>query len=223
MHEKEDLIEEIEEHEHWRKGPIKWILAVFLLLIIVMMAVPWYSIRLDPEPKGIPKIDDFNFLIENVENRNQTNSLNDAIENLDASDPIIKQIATTIAGSSCEQSRVCQAKAIYYFVRDNIEYVSDPVAKEYIESPIEILQTRGGDCESGTLLLAALEEAIGIDSEVVLIPGHAYLRIKLSDALNKYKIDEDWVYLDWTCNKCDFGEIPFKNVGRNDIIIKEIN
>ena len=106
------------------------------------------------------------------------------------------------------------------FVRDNIEYVSDPVAKEYIESPVELLQTRGGDCESGTLLLAALEESIGIDSEIVLIPGHAYLRIKLPSALNKYKLDGDWVYLDWTCNNCDFGEIPYKNVGRESSYLK---
>jgi transglutaminase-like putative cysteine protease len=212
-----------EEQEPWHKGPIKWILAVFLLLILVMMVVPWYSVKLDPEPKNIPSIDEFNFIINNVQAGSQTNSLNDAIENLDSSDPVIKQIATTIASSSCSQSRICQAKALYYFVRDNIEYVSDPVAKEYIESPGELLQTKGGDCESGTLLLAALEESIGLDSEIVLIPGHAYLRIKLSEALNKYKIDRDWVYLDWTCNGCDFGELPVKNVGRNDIIIKEIN
>jgi transglutaminase-like putative cysteine protease len=208
----EEKIEE--EQESWYKGPIKWILAVFLALILVIMIVPRYAVKLDPEPRNIPAIDEFNELI-NVETGNQTTSLIEAIENFNPSDPVIKQIATKIASQSCEQSRVCQAKALYYFVRDNIEYVGDPVKSEYIEEPIEVLQTKGCDCESGTLLLAALEESIGIDAEIVLVPGHAYLRIKLPDALNKYKLDGDWVYLDWTCNNCDFGEMPYQNVNRN--------
>jgi len=211
--------EDIQEEEPWYRGPIKWILAVFLALLLVLMIVPRYSVKLDPQPRNIPSIEDFNELIK-AENGNQTSSLTEAVNNLDPSDPIIKQIATKIASQSCEQSRTCQAKALYYFVRDNIEYVSDPVSEEYIESPVELLQTRGGDCESGTLLLAALEESIGIDSEIVLVPGHAYLRINLPDTLNKYKLDEEWVYLDWTCNNCDFGEIPYKNVGREANYLK---
>jgi transglutaminase-like putative cysteine protease len=213
MEEKKDIPEEIEQ-EPWYKGPIKWILAVFLASILVMMIVPWYSIRLDPEPKDIPRIEEFGGIIGGVEAGNRTTSLMEAIERIDPSDPVIKQIATTVASQSCEQSRICQTKALYYFVRDNIQYVSDPVAKEYIESPVEILRTTGADCESGTLLLAALEESIGIDAEIVLIPGHAYLRIKLPQALNKYKRDGDWVYLDWTCNNCEFGEIPYQNVNK---------
>ena len=206
-------MEEVEDLEPWHKGPIRWILSIFLALLIVVMVVPWYSIKLDPNPRNIPSIDEFSDII-NVETGNQTASLFEAVKNIDPSDPIIKQIATKIASSSCKQSRICQAKALYYFVRDNIEYVSDPVAKEYIEEPIEVLKNGGSDCESGSLLLGALAEAIGINAEIVLIPGHAYLRIKLPDALNKYKLDGDWVYLDWTCNNCEFGEIPVKNVGR---------
>ena len=206
-------MEEVEEQEPWYKGPIKWILAVFLALLIVLVVVPMYAVKLDPEPRNIPSIDEFSDIID-VETGNQTTSLIEAVDNIDASDPVIKQIATRIASSSCEQSKICQAKALYYFVRDNIEYVGDPVKSEYIESPVEVLKNGGSDCESGTLLLAALEESIGIDAEIVLVPRHAYLRIKLPDALNKYKLDGDWVYLDWTCNNCEFGEIPVQNVGR---------
>ena len=206
--------EEIIEQEPWYKGPIKWILAVFLVLILVLMIVPRYAVKLDPEPRNIPSIDEFSDMID-VEAGDQTTSLIEAIEFVDPSDPIIKQIATKIASSSCQQSKVCQAKALYYFVRDNIEYVGDPVKSEYIESPVEVLKNGGSDCESGTLLLAALEESIGINAEIVLVPSHAYLRIKLPEALNKYKLDGNWVYLDWTCNSCEFGEIPVKNVGRD--------
>jgi len=202
--------EEIQE-EPWYKGPIKWILAVFLALLLVLMIVPRYSVKLDPQPRNIPDISEFNDIID-IEAGNQTASLAEAIENVDSSDPALKQIATKIVSSSCDSGRVCHAKALYYFVRDNIKYVSDPVAKEYIESPVELMQNKGGDCESGSLLLGALYEAIGIDAEIVIIPGHAYLRIRLPEALNKYRLDGDWVYLDWTCDNCEFGEIPVKNV-----------
>ena len=63
-----------------------------------------------------------------------------------------------------------------------------------------------GDCESGTILLASLLGAIGIDSEIVVIPNHALLKIKLDGASNRYKID-NYIYLDWTCNNCKFGEV----------------
>jgi len=206
-------MEEIQEQEPWYKGPIKYILAIFLLLLIVLWLVPSYSVKLDPEPKNIPNVDAFDKILSDAKVGERTDNLNEAVKFLNPSDPVIKQIATTISSSSCEQSRICHAKALYYFVRDNIEYVSDPVGKEYIESPVEVLKSKGSDCESGSLLLAVLEESVGIESEIVLIPGHAYLRINLPNALNKYKRD-GWIYLDWTCKRCEFGEVPYQNIGK---------
>lgn len=46
--------------------------------------------------------------------------------------------------------------------------------------------------------------------ELVFIPGHAFLRIKLDKALKRYKVGE-WIYLDWTCKTCRFGEIPLQS------------
>ncbi|MBN1215510.1 MAG: transglutaminase domain-containing protein [Candidatus Lokiarchaeota archaeon] len=208
-----DKKEEIpEEQESWYKGPIKWILAIFLIFILILMIVPRYAVKLDPEPKKIPKIDELKDFFSGIKTENRTTSLTEAFKFVNPSDPVIKQTSTIIASQSCEQSRVCQAKALYYFVRDNIEYVGDPINSEYIESPIEVMQTKGADCESGSLLLASLEEAIGVDSQLVIIPGHAYLRILLPEAAKIYKIDNEWVYLDWTCKSCSFGEIPWKNI-----------
>ena len=48
------MAEETIEPELWYKGPIKWILAVFLVLILVLMIVPRYAVKLDPEPRNIP-------------------------------------------------------------------------------------------------------------------------------------------------------------------------
>ena len=205
-------IKEVEEKEPWYKGPIKYILGIFLLLLIVLMILPSYTVKLDPEPKRIATVEEV--LLTDVVLSNESFTLKtrqDFIEFLDPNDPVIKQAADRIVTIGCEYSRVCNAKAIYYFVRDNIQYVSDPVNFEYIEEPKEVLVTQSGDCESGTMLMASLFESIGIDAEIVFIPGHAFLRIKLDEALKRYKRD-NYVYLDWTCKSCSFGEIPMKNV-----------
>ncbi len=192
-----------EEKEPWYKGPIRYIIMLFLILLLVLWVFPSYSVRLDPEPKMIPSIEEVLPADFVVKDKNFT----DFASFVNPNDPMIKQIATKIATLSCDGNIVCHSKAIYYFVRDNIEYVADPVNFEYVEDPTEVLSSQGGDCESGTLLLASLLEAIGVDAELVLIPNHAFLRIRLDKASKRYKTG-DWVYLDWTCNTCKFGELP---------------
>jgi len=71
------------------------------------------------------------------------------------------------------------------------------------------LKVGGGDCESGSIALANLLEAIGVSTEFVFIPQHALLRINLPEASKRYKID-GYVYLDWTCKNCKFGEVSLK-------------
>jgi len=211
MIEEEQPGEKEELKEPWYKGPIKYIIMLFLVLIIILWIVPDYSIKLDPEPKTIPKIEEVlppDFKIEN-----QTITIkdkNDFYKFIKPNDPIIKQIADKISTISCDGNQICQTKAIYYFVRNNIEYVADPLQFEYVEDPKEVLYTKGADCESGTLLLASLLGAIGIDYDLVFIPNHVFLRIKLDQASKRYKID-NYIYLDWTCKTCSFGEIPLSD------------
>lgn len=204
-----ELEQKPEEEQKKEKGPFIYLIAAGLIFLIALMIIPVYTIKLDPEPKTIPKIEDV--ILTKIEiNNNKSHeiySLQDLAKFVQPNEPIIKQTATKISTLSCENSKVCQAKAIFYFVRDNLKYVADP-PKEYVEEPKELLLTEGGDCESGSILLASLEEAIGVDAQLVLIKNHAYVRIKLDDALKKYKKD-DWIYLDWTCSKCKFGEIPW--------------
>jgi len=207
--------EQIEEKEPWYKGPIKYILAAFLILMVILWIIPIYAVRIDPEPKNIPALSEV--LPANIQLEN--NISQEYTELVNPTDSIIKQIADSIAAKSCKSSNICQAKAIYYFTRDNINYVSDPIGEEYLEDPKEVLLTSAADCESGAILLASMMEAIGIDAQLVFIPGHAFVRIKLDKARAKYKID-DYIYLDWTCNQCTFGEIPYKNINKEKQILE---
>jgi len=190
------------EQEPTWKGPLKIILAIFLLLILVFWTLSYYLVKLDPEPGYIPKVEEV--IPADLRPVNQTYAnFNNAIK---PDDIMIKQAADKIVSLACEGNEICQAKALYYFVRDNLQYVKDPVNFEYVEDPKTVLSMKTGDCESGTILLASLLGAIGIDSEIVVIPNHALLKIKLDGASNRYKID-NYIYLDWTCNNCKFGEV----------------
>lgn len=203
---KEEIPEE--EPEPWYRGPIRIVLSLFLLLLMVMWTFSYYGGKIDPEPLKIPSKAEVlppNIILEN--NIISITTRNDFYKAIKPEDPVIKQTADRIASIACDGNRICQAKAIYYFIRDNYDYISDPVNTEYIEDPKEFLKIGGGDCESGTIALASLLGSIGIKTELVFIPGHALLRINLPEASKRYKIN-NYVYLDWTCSNCNFGELP---------------
>jgi len=205
-----ELNEELTEEDKGR-SPIVYILALFMILLLILWIVPYYRIKLDPEPKNIPSRQDvIPEDIEFVERNSTTFAMNQFIELIDPNDPFIKQTASKVASESCDGGKVCQAKAIFYFVRDNFDYVSDP-RTEYVESAREVLATGGSDCDGMAVLLANLEEAIGIETRFVFITNHVYVQIKLDEAMNKYKTD-GWINLDATCGHCEFGEIPYQNI-----------
>ena len=215
---KEDLEEELEE-QSWKK-PLRFILALGLALLLIVTIVPFYSVKLDPSPSRIPTIEEV--LPGNVEIRNKSvkiNSSYDLRQFVTPYDPNVKYVANKVSTLACEGNIICQSKALYYFVRDNLEYVADPQGFEYVESCVEVLGSGGGDCESGSLALASLMEAIGVDAQLVFVANHAYVRIKLEDAPSKYKKD-GWIYLDWTCNECSFGEIPWENWEKDHLYLE---
>jgi transglutaminase-like putative cysteine protease len=206
--------ERVEEEEN-KKSAFVYILAVFLIFLLLLTVVPYFYIKQDPEPKSIPNLDEIIPRDIKLEKSNiEILSSQDYFKLINPTDPIIKRIADKIVVTSCESNRICQSKALFYFVRDNYKYIPDPIGKEYIEDPKEFLSIGGGDCESGSIALANLEVAIGVETQLVFIPNHVYIRIKLPDALKMYKRNGDWVYLDWTCKSCNFGEVHYTNLDK---------
>ena len=202
----EDLIP---EPEKWYKGPLKYILGVFLILIIVLWLVPVYSIKLDPNPNVIPELGDV--LPADIEVE-ETHHNQISMMMVEGSDSVIKEVADKVVVRACRQSnQICHAKALFYFVRDNFEYVSDPTAYEYVKIARQSLVSGGGDCDDASVLLASLLDAVGIKARFVFVPGHVYVQAYMPKALNRYKEEGDFVNLDATCKYCDFGEISWKS------------
>ena len=209
MEEKIEKFDEEEEKEPWYRGPIRYIILIFLLLIISMWVFSNYAVKVDPHPKHIPTIEEVftqNFEINISDEKNIINK-EDYRKLIKANDPVVKQTADKIASISCVGGRVCYAKAIFYFVRDNFQYVSDPTTFEYVKDARESLIVKSGDCDDASVLLANLLEAIGINTKFVFVPGHVYVQAYLPDASRRYKNAEDWVNLDATCKNCEFGEL----------------
>lgn len=217
MEEDEILKEAVEidhEDDHGlikKKSPLWWIIGIFLALSIVVMAIPYYSVRLDPSPKKIPSVEEV-VPKDIIVNETHFSSINMGM--IKPNDPVIKEVADKIVSAGCDSDKVCQAKAIFYFVRDNFVYISDPLAYEYVKTARESLVSGGGDCDDSSVLLANLFEAIGIRTRFVFIPRHVYVELYMPTALNRYKSEKDWVPVDGACRSCEFGEISWQSSGK---------
>ena len=209
-----------EEVIPWWKGPLKYIMATLLILLLIIWYFPSQAIKIDPEPKAIPSISEV--LPKNIEPLNNSGivSRRDYLKLLTPNRPEIKQTADKIVTLACEGNKICHAKAIYYFVIENFQYVSDPTEYEYVKSAQESLIATGGDCDDASVLAANLLQAVGIHTRFVFIPGHVYIQAYLPDALRRYKTeDSDYVSLDLTCKNCKFGELPYSDLTDNKQII----
>ena len=91
-------LKEIEEKEPFWKRPLVIIIGLFLILIIITMSIPYYSVRLDPEPKYIALINE----VVNGEIVLENKTTNNYLELVKPNDVVIKRIADKIiALSSC--------------------------------------------------------------------------------------------------------------------------
>jgi hypothetical protein len=210
-------LEKIEKDDEEKSNPFSYLLVLVLILLIIMMVVPFYGIKLDPEPKNIPMLSEvLPYNVEQLSNEFPglpSESRSNFLKQLVPDNQAIRNTAARIATASCRESDVCYAKALFYFVRDNIQYVGDP-PDDYLESPFETLMTKGADCDGMAILLANLELAVGIPTRFAFIPGHAFIQVKIDSAPKKYKEKDGWISLDPTCNTCEFGELPYSTMNK---------
>mgnify|MGYP003975528943 CR=1 FL=1 len=198
-------IEEEVEDKKWYHSPIKWVLAIFLALIIIATVLPNTFVKLDPSPTIIPTIEEV-FQGTSSQTNFSINSIQEFYQYVKV-DGEIKKVADKITSISCKSNRICNAKALYLFTRDNINYVNDPVKFEFVKEPAYTLEVQSGDCDDHAVLLSSLLRSVGIQTKFVFIQGHVYIQAQLPEALNRYR-QGDWVNLDPTCKDCEFGDIP---------------
>jgi len=202
-------------------GFIKFIIGMFLLVIVVSWLIPYYYIGVNPSPIYKPEllevfnsIQDWDGVKNNYTNYSYENQyillINDGI--LDT-----KVIADRVSSLACDYGdnyQICQAKALYYFVQNELDYIPDPVTYDYVKAPMESLASYGGDCDDAAVLLSSMLGAVGIKTRLVFVPRHVYVEAYMPNIPSYYKSykNENWVTLDATCKNCKFGENVLKNI-----------
>ncbi len=199
------LYEPTEKSKH---SPFFRLVAVITIISLFFLSVQAYFYLMHPEPKvKLVLIDIQEFLPSDLGKPFASHSAEDIGRMVLESRNVIKQVANKIAADSCSKpDRVCQSKALYYFVRDEIQYVFDAKFHDQLENPLVTLKTGGADCEDMSVLLGVLQKAIGNEVRLVFIPGHVYLQVKIPDYKNR------WLNMEVTCDTCSFNEVPTDNL-----------
>jgi len=111
-------------------------------------------------------------------------------------DPGIRQAAINVIYCAPPKIDIDEVSAVFLFVRDHVRYVRDIADVETISTPDRTLQTRVGDCDDKSTLLATMLESIGYPTRFVVAgytqPGHVehvYVQVWMSG---------DWVDADAT-------------------------
>ena len=128
--------------------------------------------------------------------------------------PYVREWAKEIVARVEVNNKKAEAKAIFYFVRDNVRYTRDPLGFEYLQTPPVLLEDirlyqsgKGnrpvGDCDDMTLLSLSLLKSIGFEVAIKVVSfrenkqfGHVYGLVK---------IGYDWVPFDCVRPDQDMG------------------
>ncbi|MBN2306500.1 transglutaminase domain-containing protein [Candidatus Peregrinibacteria bacterium] len=199
---------------HKKRSSFMIFVALLTSIALVFLSIQAYFYLIHPQPVDIPNLSEVNALFSSELEGTFSSHGADAVKKvIDSTRDDIKQIANYISAKSCRKAdRVCQSKALFQFVRDEIKYVPDSRFHDQLENPLTVLKTGGADCEDIAVLLIALEKAIGNKVRLVFVPGHTYAQVSIPD----YR-GEKWLNLEATCKDCQFGELP------NDTAIQKKN
>jgi hypothetical protein len=84
-------------------------------------------------------------------------------------DPSIIRLATDIVRRVPAFDDYAEANALYDWVRQNIRFTKDPVNKEKLYPPAELLEIRAGDCDDISMLLGTLLMAVGYPARLMTV------------------------------------------------------
>lgn len=126
-------------------------------------------------------------------------------------DPAIVRRAIEIVRGVPAFDDVGEVRAIYDWVKRNIRYTKDPVTKEKLYPPAELLKIRAGDCDDVTNLICVFALALGYPCRYVTISTqqenpaeftHIYASVEAPPGSG------NWLALDAARLDSEFGEEP---------------
>jgi len=127
------------------------------------------------------------------------------------SDPGFVRFASDVVRNVPEHDQLGEVTAIFSWVQSNIRYTMDPVSKEKLYPPQELLKIRAGDCDDTSMLMAALCLAIGYPARLITVSAspdapeqfsHVYCEVELPPGSGR------WMALDTARPGAQFGRQP---------------
>jgi transglutaminase-like putative cysteine protease len=110
-------------------------------------------------------------------------------------EPTIVPIARLLVQDVPEKNQRAEADMLFYFAKDAIRYVRDPLDIEGVVYPRQVLEMQAGDCDDKVVLFATLANAIGIPARFVAIklPGkdfysHVYAELQVNGVWVPYEL-----------------------------------
>lgn len=104
-----------------------------------------------------------------------------------------------------------QCRAIFEAVRRRIGFVADPTDKELLRPARSILEVGAGDCdEINGILMPALLESIGIQTQLVTIAAHPAAPDQFTHVYCEANVDGQWLPLDAARRGARWGRRPGK-------------
>lgn len=129
-----------------------------------------------------------------------------------ARNPRIVLLARKLVQHVQSKDYVAEADAIFNYVKSHVRYRLDPVALEWVQTPIYTLQTHQGDCDDHASLIASLALAAGHRAAFRTVAGdpnrpqswsHVYAVIGVTR-----KGETTWLAADTTQNRATLGWEP---------------
>lgn len=130
-------------------------------------------------------------------------------------DLTVIRAAREITDRCPERAARAQIQCLQAWVRDYIKYVNDPRLIEMIQTPVETLRIRTGDCDDKATLLATLLETMGFTTRFIAIaedtPG---LPPQYSHVMAQVRLGPGWINLETILPGVGVGWFP-SNVARD--------
>jgi hypothetical protein len=126
-------------------------------------------------------------------------------------DPQIIRLATDIVRSAPAFDDYAEANALYEWVRQNIRFTKDPVNKEKLYPPAELLKIRAGDCDDISMLLGTLLMAVGYQARLMTVAANAGSPEQFSHVYVEGEVppgSDVWTPMDPARAESEFGVAP---------------
>jgi len=81
----------------------------------------------------------------------------------------VRNLAVGLVQHCAPKDKPAELSVLQHFCRDQIRYVNDIDGVETIQTPVQTLKLRAGDCDDKSLLLAALAASIGFSTRFCAI------------------------------------------------------